>query len=174
MKSPKMHDDVMDAIAQKIVRTGALVEAFDPERLKYRYTQARGSDIYQGACRLTGKNKLYSGPKLSKEQLAVPTTYETRQFLYSHNLIDRVNDPSSLIEEWKLTDQGVEFFFVYTKLLHKQWKKGSQSGKQRMGTLAMMLLTMGFYAFYKMTLWGIEGAKTQVAKRHALKQRRRY
>lgn len=168
-----MHDDVIDAIATKIIRTGALVEAFDPEKLKYQYTQPRGTDIYQGACRLTKNNKLYCGPKLSKEQLAIPTTYETRQFLYSHKLIDRVNDPSSLIEEWRLTDQGVEFFYVYTQLLHKQWKKGNQNGKKRLGTLTMMLLTMGFYAFYKMAMWAIEGTKTEVAKRHALKHKKR-
>ena len=168
-----MHDDVIDAIATKIIRTGALVEIFDPERLKYQYTQPRGSDIYQATCRLTKHDKLYCGPKLSKEQLAIPTTYFTRDFLYSHKLIDRVNDPFSLIEEWRLTDQGVEFFYVYTKLLHKQWKKGSQSGKQRIGTLTMMLLTMGFYAFYRLAIWAAEGAKTQVAKRYSLKQRRR-
>ena len=173
MKSPKMHDDVMDAIAQKIIRTGALVQAFDPVTLKHQYTQPRRSDMYQAVCRLTKNNKLYHGPKLSKEQLAIPTTYEIRAFLYGSQLIDRVNDPSSLVEEWRLTEQGTEFFYVYTKLLNKQWKKGSQSGKQRMGTLTMMLLTMGFYAFYKMTMWAIEGAKTEVAKRHALKQKKR-
>ena len=90
-----------------------------------------------------------------------------------HNLIDRVNDPSSLVEEWRLTEQGTEFFYVYTKLLNKQWKKGSQSGKQRIGTLTMMLMTMGFFEFYKLAMYGIEGVKTEVAKRHALKQMKR-
>ena len=167
MKSPKMHDDVMDAIAQKIIRTGALVQAFDPVTLKHQYTQPRRSDMYQAVCRLTKNNKLYHGPKLSKEQLAIPTTYEIRAFLYGSQLIDRVNDPSSLVEEWRLTEQGTEFFYVYTKLLNKQWKKGSQSGKQRIGTLTMMLMTMGFFAFYKLAMYGIEGVTTEVAKRHA-------
>ena len=173
MKSPKMHDDVMDAIAQKIIRTGALVQAFDPVTLKHQYTQPRRSDMYQAVCRLTKHDKLYHGPKLSKEQLAIPTTYETRAFLYGSKLIDRVNDPSSLVEEWRLTEQGTEFFYVYTKLLNKQWKKGSQNGKQRIGTLTMMLMTMGFFAFYKLAMYGVEGVKTEVAKRHALKQMKR-
>jgi len=172
MKSPKMHDDVIDAIAQKIIRSGALVQAFDPEKLKHQYTQPRRSDMYQAVCRLTKNNKLYYGPKLSKEQLQIPTTYETRTFLYNNNLIDRHTPPDGS-EEWRLTEQGTEFFYVYTKLLNKQWKKGDQSGKQRMGTLTMMLLSMGFYAFYKMAMFGVEGVKTEVAKRHALKQMKR-
>ena len=172
MKSLKMHDDVMDAIATKIIRTGALVEAFDPVTLKHQYTQPRRSDMYQAVCRLTKNNKLYHGPKLSKEQLSLPTTYEIRAFLYNNNLIDRHTPPDGN-EQWRLTEQGTEFFYVYTKLLNKQWKKGSQNGKQRISTLTMMLMTMGFFAFYKLAMYGVEGVKTEVAKRHALKQMKR-
>ena len=104
--------------------------------------------------------------------MQIPTTYETRTFLYNNNLIDRHTPPDGS-EQWRLTEQGTEFFYVYTKLLNKQWKKGNQNGKKRLGTLTMMLLTMGFYAFYKMAMWAIEGTKTEVAKRHALKHKKR-
>ena len=178
MKKPKMTNDVIQRIGDKILEHQKLVIVFDDNSSKMQYTQPRGSSTYECACRLLKVDHLFYGPKLSESQMSDVDCFIAKSFLYNQKVLDRVVDPNTLQEEWRLTEYGTEFFYVYTKLLHTNW--ANKKHREHKGSIALIVLTLGFYAFYKLAIWAIratqaelEKAKTQKALRKKKRRRTR-
>ncbi len=178
MKKPKMTNDVIQRIGDKILHHRKLIMVFDPNSSKYHYTQPRESSTYECACRLLKVDRLFYGPKgLKWQNFNAENCFVAKSFLYNEKILERVVDPDTLQEEWRLTEYGTEFFYVYTKLLHTNW--ANKKHREHKGSIALLVLTLGFYAFYKFAIWTIratqaelEKSKTQRALRK--KKRRRY
>ena len=166
MKKPKLDSEIETSLVGRILDSGILVMDYDPSNGRFNYIQPPRYNVYECACKLTGVNRLFNGPKISDEALESEYCDSTRDWLVQECLIESKRDLQTLRYSWKLTEHGVDFFYIYTRLLtKKKWRRS-----QHWNRVLLIILTMGFYAFYKVAEWAITATKE---KKQGKKRRRR-
>ena len=155
MKKPNIDPEVETVTKNKILSVGALTQTYDPESGRWHYHQPPRWNIYECTCKLIGEERLFNGPKVPKEKLDKENCSATLSWLQSELMIEEYRDLQTLKRGWKLTEHGVDFFYIYTRLLtKKKWKRS-----RHLDMLLLIVLTMGFYAFYKVAEWAITATK---------------
>ena len=95
MKKPKMTNDVIQRIGDKILHHRKLIMVFDPNSSKYHYTQPRESSTYECACRLLKVDRLFYGPKgLKWQNFNAENCFVAKSFLYNEKILDLHNTGS--------------------------------------------------------------------------------
>ena len=167
MKKPNLTPELENVTQEKILRLGALTETFDASTGRWNYHQPPRWNLYECTCKLIGEERLFNGPKVSKEKLDKENCSVSESWLLTERMIEKYRDLQTLQYGWKLTEHGVDFFYIYTRLLtKKKWKRS-----RHLDILLLLVLTMGFYAFYKMAEWAMK--KTKEKKKVKKKRRRK-
>ena len=166
MKKPKLDSEIETALESQIRHKGALVMTYDPDSGRFYYHQPPNWNLYECTCKLIGVNKLFNGPKVPKKALVDEPCDATKRWLKGEGMIESKRDLQTLRYSWKLTEHGVDFFYIYNRLLpKKKWRRS-----QHWNRVLLIILTMGFYAFYKVAEWAITATKE---KKQGKKRRRR-
>lgn len=148
MKKPRLSGEEWRLLSGQLQTEGWLVDSYDPRNGKRCWMPTRfGEAHYVRACKIIGINKIFKGKKYT-ELTAVDNfsdIFINEKYFYKLGLFTEVfHDHYHRKITVKLTRQGYEWFYAYTKLRGKKKKHFGNSVVRRwagaMGSIIFALL----------------------------------
>ena len=131
MKKRNIDDSYWLTLQQRLVDSGFITITINPANGKqYWKTTPKGIKAYKTVLELTDENRLFKGPKFTKDQLKDyqfndPENYEKyKKWMIACDMLRPVYDKDLDKETYELTEYAYEFFQTYVTMLGGSGKPG--------------------------------------------------